>query len=69
MLLPEWKDVAKKSWAFWLAIITGLLSAAEVILPMYVDAMPRGRFATLSMVTAVMSAVARLIYQKSLNDK
>lgn len=67
-LIENWLKIAKHSWSFWLAIITGILSAAEAILPLWMESLPRGRFAALAVATAILSAVARLIYQKTLHD-
>ena len=68
-LLNDWKKILKKAWSVRLVLISGMLSGAELILPMYVDALPRGVFATLSILTAGASAVARLIAQPKMDAK
>jgi hypothetical protein len=47
-------------------IIAGLLSAVEVILPLFADVVPRGVFAGLSLVAVGGGFVARLLAQRDL---
>ena len=68
-LLNDWKKILKKAWSVRLVLISGMLSGAELILPMYVDALPRGVFATLSILTAGAAAVARLVAQPKMDAK
>jgi hypothetical protein len=49
-------------------ILAGLLSGAEVILPLFLDAFPRHVFAILSMITITGAFVARLVAQKGLSE-
>lgn len=62
-LLPEWRTILNKAWSVRLAIVAGLFSGAEAIIPVFVDSMPRGIFAVLSMVAAVGGIVARTVAQ------
>ena len=62
-LHADWSHIAKRSWAVRWAIMAGLLSAAEVVLPMFVDAMPRKVFALLSIVATAGAIWARLLVQ------
>ena len=64
MLNPEWKKILKKAWSVRLAVIAGLLSALEVILPLYADAVPRGLFALLSIIVIIGATIARVVLQK-----
>lgn len=66
-LLPEWKRILRRAWSVRLAALAGVLSACEAILPLFVDAMPRGAFAGLSLVTAAGAMVARVFAQKGLS--
>ncbi len=68
-LITEWKHVLKHAWSMRLAIVSGLLSGAEVILPLFVDALPRGIFAGLSICAAVGSAVARVVSQPKMERR
>ncbi len=66
MLIWNWKTVLKKAWSLRLALVAGLFSAAEAILPLFMADLPRGLFAVLSAITIVASAVSRLVAQKDM---
>lgn len=65
-LRNDWKDVLRKAWSIRLMLLAGLLSAAEVVLPMYSYVIPDNVFAILSGVTVCAAFVARLVAQKNL---
>lgn len=65
-LLPEWRRLLRKAWSVRLALIAGVLSGVEVVLPFFADAVPRGMFALLSFVAVCGALVARLVAQKDL---
>ena len=56
-----------KSWSFWLMILTAILGAAEVALPLFTSVLPPKTFAVASMLTGIAAAVARTIQQKSMH--
>jgi len=68
-LIGEWRWVIKKAWSVRLAIVAGLFSGAEVVLPLFVDAFPRGLFAALSVFAAVGSTVARVMDQPKMERR
>ena len=63
-LSADWQKIVRKAWSVRLMIIAGLLSAAEIILPLYADEIPRGTFAALTMLAVTGAFVARLIAQQ-----
>lgn len=63
---PDWKAIVKKAWSIRLMLLAGLLSAVEVALPFFSDAMPRGVFAALSGLSVGGAFVARLVAQKDM---
>lgn len=68
-LHQDWKLILRKAWSFRLAALAGVLSALEVLLPLYVDSLPRGLFAGLSVVVITGALIARVVAQKGmLND-
>ncbi len=67
-LLPEWKRIARRAWSFRLTIIAALLSGAEVVLPLFIDVLPRNLFASLSFVAIVGAAVARVVAQPRMHQ-
>lgn len=68
-LHPDWKNIVKKAYSFRLMIAAGLLSGAEVILPLFQDFIPRGTFAALAFVVTVAANYARVMQQVSLSGK
>lgn len=67
-LLPDWKKIARRAWSFRLTIIAALLSGAEVVLPLFIDVLPRNLFASLSFVAVVGAAMARVISQPRMHQ-
>lgn len=63
-LYDNWKDILRRAWSIRLMLLAGLLSGCEVVLPLFVDAIPRNLFAVLSMLTVTGAMVARLVAQK-----
>ena len=69
-LYPEWRRILRKAWSVRLGVLAGLFSAAEVVLPMFGDVIPRNTFAALSFVAVMGAVVARLVAQpKTLGDE
>ena len=62
-LKSNWSDIARKAWSIRLGVLAGLFSGAEIVLPLFVDTMPRAVFATLSMLAVMGAVIARLISQ------
>lgn len=67
-LLSDWQAILRRAWSIRLMLLAGLLSGAEVILPLFVEAIPRNLFAVLSMLTVMGAMVARLLAQKGLSE-
>lgn len=67
-LLNDWKHVLRKAWSIRLTILAGLLSAAEVILPLFVDTLPRGIFSILTLIAVAGAFIARLTAQKEFSN-
>ena len=68
-LLPDWKKIARRAWSFRLSIIAALLSGAEVVLPLFIDVLPRNLFASLSFVAVVGAALARVVSQPRMHQE
>lgn len=67
-LYDNWKEIVKKAWSIKFIIIAGLLSAVEVILPLFFDYLDRGVFAALSFFAVSAAFISRLTAQKDLNE-
>lgn len=66
-LHPDWRRILRRAWSMRLAALAGVLSACEVVLPLFVDAMPRAMFSGLALVTITGAMVARLVAQKGMS--
>lgn len=62
-LIPDWRRILRRAWSVRLAIIAGLFSGAEVVLPLFVESLPRGAFAGLALLFSVGGIVARTVAQ------
>lgn len=60
----DWRKIAKKAWSMRLLYLAGILSAVEVVLPLFTDVVPRGVFVGLSLVVIPAAMVARVTAQK-----
>ena len=68
MVLHEnWRLILKRAWSIRMMLLAGLLSGAEVVVPLFADSMPRGLFAVLSFASAAGALVARIVAQPKVN--
>lgn len=68
-LVYDWQRVLRYGWSIRLIVLAGLLSGAEVVLPLFDDAIPRSLFAVLSLLVTVGAVVARVVAQPKMYDK
>lgn len=68
-LIDDFGRVFPRLWSVRLAILAGLLSGLEVILPLFPELLPRGWFAIASFVVTMASIVARAIAQPGIHRK
>ena len=57
-----------KMWSVRLAILSAMLGALELSLPLWQGIVPGNVFAALSTITAAAAAVARVVKQEALED-
>jgi hypothetical protein len=65
-LYANWKEIVRKAWSIKFIILAGLLSATEVVLPLFFDYFDRGTFAALSFIAVSAAFISRLIAQKGI---
>lgn len=63
----NWRLILRKAWSIRLLVIAGLLSAAEVVLPLFENDLPKHLFASLSILSVCAAFVARIVAQKDLS--
>ena len=67
-LRREWKTILKRAWSVRLTLLAGIFTTAEAVVPVFVDAMPRGVFVALSAVSIIGAMVSRVIAQENLSN-
>jgi len=65
-LIEGWKAKWHKLWSIRFALLTALFGILEQVLPALTGVVPPHVFAILSIVTAIGSAVSRVVQQKTL---
>lgn len=65
-LSRNWKQIVKKAWSFRLFALAGVLTTCEMILPLYVQSLPRSLFAALSLIVITAALIARVVAQRDL---
>jgi hypothetical protein len=68
-LVWNWRSVIHYAWSIKLIVLAGVLSGAEIALPLIreVVEVPRGWFAAASFVATAGAFIARLVAQRSIS--
>ena len=67
-LVHDWKRIAKKAWSFRLMATSFVFEGAELLLPLFVDAFPRGVFSVLSLLALAGGIWARFVAQPKMYE-
>lgn len=67
--VPNWRRVLRYAWSIKLIVLGGVLSGAEVALPLIREIVdvPRGLFAAASFAATAGAFIARLVAQQSVS--
>lgn len=63
-LHQNWREILKKAWSIRFGVAATIFAVMQVVLPIYVDDLPRHLFAILTGVATVGVIVARLVWQQ-----
>ncbi|MBS4038041.1 MAG: hypothetical protein KGZ46_07835 [Hydrogenophaga sp.] len=66
-LLDDWRKIARRAWSIRLSIVAAIFTAAEVVVPLFGDVLPRGAFVLLAFAASVGAAIARLVAQPEMH--
>ena len=66
-LLDDWRKIARRAWSIRLSIVAGIFTAAEVVVPLFGDMLPRGVFVLLALVASIGATVARIVAQPEMH--
>ena len=67
-LLDDWRRVARQAWSFRFSLVAAVFTAAEVIVPLFSDVLPRGLFVLLAFSASIGAAIARLVAQPEMRQ-
>ncbi len=62
-LLPDWRRILRRAWSIRFSMLAAVLTAAEVVMPLFGDSLPRGLFVVLALAASIGAALARLVAQ------
>ena len=63
-LYANWLEILKKAWSIRFGVLATIFAVMQVILPIYVDELPKHLFAVLTGIATVGVIVARLVWQE-----
>ena len=61
---PNWKQIIRKAWSIRFMTMAAILSACEVVLPLYEDTIPKNLFASLSFFFVTAAFISRIVAQR-----
>ena len=65
----DWKHILRHAWSVRLMVLSGILCSLEVVLPLFIDAMPRNVFAALSVLASVAGVYSRTVVQPAMERR
>lgn len=63
-LHENWREILKKAWSIRFGILATIFALMQVVVPIYVDDLPKHLFAVLTGVATIGVIVARLVWQQ-----
>lgn len=66
-LLDDWRCVLRRAWSIRFSLLAAAFTAAEVVVPLFSDVLPRGLFVLLAFSASIGAALARLVAQPEMH--
>ena len=66
-LLVDWRNVLRRAWSIRFSLLAAGFSAAEVVVPIFGDVLPRGLFVLLAFAASIGATVARIVAQPEMH--
>ena len=66
-LLPDWRRVLRRAWSVRFSLLAAAFTAAEVVVPVFGDVLPRGVFVLLAFASSIGATVARIVAQPEMH--
>ena len=67
-LLDDWRRVLRRAWSIRFSLLAAAFTAAEVVVPLFGDVLPRGTFVLLAFVASIGATVARIVAQPEMHQ-
>ena len=66
-LLDDWRRVLRRAWSIRFSLLAAAFTAAEVVVPLFGDVLPRGPFVLLAFAASIGATVARIVAQPEMH--
>ena len=66
-LLENWHQVLRRAWSIRFSLLAAAFTAAEVVVPIFGDVLPRGVFVLLAFAASIGATVARIVAQPEMH--
>ena len=66
-LLDDWRCVLRRAWSIRFSLLAAAFTAAEVVVPLFGDVLPRGAFVLLAFAASIAATVARIVAQPEMH--
>lgn len=66
-LLDNWRCVLRRAWSIRFSLLAAAFTAAEVVVPIFGDVLPRGLFVLLAFAASIGATVARIVAQPEMH--
>ncbi len=66
-LLDNWRCVLRRAWSIRFSLLAAAFTAAEVVVPIFSDVLPRGLFVLLAFAASIGATVARIVAQPEMH--
>ena len=66
-LLDDWRCVLRQAWSIRFSLLAAVFTAAEVVVPLFGDVLPRRVFVLLAFAASVGATLARIVAQPEMH--
>ncbi len=66
-LLDDWRRVLRRAWSIRFSLLAAAFTAAEVVVPLFGDVLPRGAFVLMALAASIGATVARIVAQPEMH--
>ena len=67
ILLENWRQVLRRAWSIRFSVLAAAFTAAEGVVPLLGDILPRGVFVLLAFAASIGATVARIVAQPEMH--